>query len=314
MFKYADIVLSLKHKHERRVALNLIGGEPFFHPDIVEILEYINSEYKSKYQDKWKLSVAVTSNGLIGDRALARALDLIDYWAISYHTESLPKQKDLTISTIQKLHSHTKNLEVMVMAPSDIEKFTEASSVHSVFLGQGIHSLLKPLHKTQYSTDQTNTFKVFWKTKNKEQITNYTTSSGITCCSNRPLVLNGDNKNLINFIPSNNFRDWHCTINLNFLHVDHLRNVYHNSGCLVSSLTGKIEPIGTISEYEKILDTLSNQVMQKSVPVIKCPRDVCYGCGMCATKARSQDDLTDLMRTHLMDVSVLKFNTTDIDP
>jgi len=307
IFQYVDIVLMLKHKHERRVALNLIGGEPFSHPDIVPILEYIANQYQDNYKDRWKLSTCITTNGLIGDRALKKVIDLIDFWTVSYHTETLEKQKELTLSTITTLHENNQHLEVRVLAPNAKEKFDEAQKIHSMLISQGINALFKPIHDDVYTSTQTEYFKVFWITKNKNQITNYNTSNGITCCTNRPLILNGDKVKKTNFIPINNFHGWYCALNLNFLSVDHLLDVYHNNSCHVSSLSNLDEPIGTVFEYKKILDILRSQVQTNSVPVVKCPKNLCFGCGMCATKAQNKEDFTKLLEKHLVDTSIIKF-------
>lgn len=310
IFEYTDAVLGLKLKHERRAALNLIGGEPFAHPDIIDILEYIRDVYTKKYQDHWKLSVCVTTNGLIGSNAMEKSIGLIDYWTVSYHTETLPKQKELSLTAIKTLHTCKQNFEVRVMSPVDAGKFQEAKAVHSELVSLGINALMKPIHNDQYSSEQTNYFKIFWKSKHKDQISEYNTSSGITCCSNRPLILNSDKSNSTNFIHNNKFQDWYCTLNLNYLFVDHLFNVYHNISCRVSSLTNKLEPIGNFNNYNAIIKTLHAQINHKSVPVVKCPKEFCVGCGMCATKSQNKTDLIQLMKNHLVDVSILDFKDT----
>ena len=305
IFKYTDIVLSAKLKHERRMSLNLIGGEPFAHPDIVDILEYIRQVYVVKYKDNFKLSVCVTTNGIIGPNALARSIDLVDFWTVSYHTEALDKQKELTLDTINALYQGKKILEVRVMAPSDPAKFAESQRVHSQLVNTGVTALMKPIMGDQYASNQAGYMKIFWKTK--EEIQQYNTATGITCCSERPLILNEDKNHRTNFIPDNNFRDWYCALNWNFLSVNHFLEVFLNTHCHVSNQTNKEEPLGTIADADRILKQLQEQIDNKSVPVIQCPKKICHGCGMCAPKAKTKEEMTKIMKKHLVDVSILDF-------
>ena len=74
IFKYVDLLFSVKQKHEKIASINIIGGEPFTHPNFLEILEYAHSLYKENYQDRWKLSICITTNGLAGNNLLKKCL------------------------------------------------------------------------------------------------------------------------------------------------------------------------------------------------------------------------------------------------
>ena len=309
ILEYADIMLSIKRPHERRIALNLIGGEPMLHPDIELILSELHKEYNAKYKDKFKLSVCVTTNGTIGTNVIKRCVEYIDFWTVSYHTEALKKQKEICLATIRTIASLGKKIEVRVMAPADQSKFNEASGVHTELLSEGINSLLKPISEDVYKQENTEYLKIFWYGKNVNQVKEYTITEGITCCTNRPLLLNSDTKEKTNFIPTNNFNGWYCGLNFSFLYVNHLGEVYHNTGCYVSHKTNTEEPIGTIDNYETILTELRAYISTGSIPVILCPRTSCKNCGMCAPKASTKEEFSKIMSMHLTDVSLLDFET-----
>ena len=305
IFQYTDLTLSVRPKYEQAASLNIIGGEPFTHPNIDTILEYANTLYKSQYKDKWRLSVCLTTNGLAGNNLLKKCLPYVDKWTVSYHTETLPKQKDLVLQNIQLLHETTSNFEVRVMAHPDKEKFDEAAAVHSSLVKQGIHALMKPVTKVEYDKKQTHYLQSNWTRKNIDSTVNYNTTKGITCCSDKPLVLDNDRANTTNFIPMNNFEGWYCALNWNFLYVNELGKVYHNNTCYLSYNSNLEEPIGTIENAAEILSRLKLQLDSKKVPVVVCTRSVCHGCGMCATKAKTKEDFLKLMKFHLTDTSIL---------
>ena len=308
IFRYTDLILSVKPKYEQAASLNLIGGEPFTHPDIEEILTYANTLYKERYEHKWRLSVCLTTNGIAGNNLLKKCLPYVDKWTVSYHTESLPKQKELTLQNIHMLHQSSDNFEVRVMAPPDKDKFDDARSVHSLLISQGINALMKPINTKEYGRDETRYLKSFWNNKNTDVDSTYSTEKGITCCSERPLVIDSNRKNPTNFIPMNNFEGWYCALNWNFLHIDKNSRVFHNSSCHITYGSSKEEPIGTIDNYEEILDRLKTQIDNKTVPVVICPKQACQGCGMCATKAKTKEEFEKLMKFHLTDTSILNYS------
>lgn len=308
ILEYVDTMLSIKRPHERRVGLNLIGGEPMLHPDIEFILAELHREYNEKYKHRWKLSICVTTNGTVGTNVIERCLDYIDFWTISYHTEALKKQKEICLNSIRAISSRGKKVEVRVMAPAEQVKFDEASAVHSQLLSEGINALLKPISEDFYPEQSANKLKVFWIGQNLETVKDYTIDKGITCCTNRPLTLSSNTKERANFIPTNNFNGWYCGLNFSFLYVNHLGEVYHNTGCFVSYKTNTVEPLGTVDDADRIISELKHHITNKNIPVIVCPRHECKNCGMCAPKANTKEEFLKIMSMHLIDTSVLDFN------
>lgn len=315
IFQYTDLVLSVKPPHERRAALNFMGGEPLAHPDIVEIMRYAHELYQKQYRDRWKSSICVTTNGLAGSKIIKRCGDFVDQWTVSYHTETLEKQKTLILKNIMNLHDDGKKVEVRVMAHPQPDKYREAQSVHEMLKGKGVHALFKPINKAHY--EDASYFRINWQMKNSSQNTDlnksYNTDQGICCCSERPLLLDNDRSNTVNFLPDNNFKGWYCALNWHFLYVDHDKNVYHNMSCRVSHRTDRQEPVGNIDNYHEILDDLRKQIQDKKVRVIRCPKDRCFGCGMCATKSRTVQGIRRAMKHRLIDVDILDLDDSTLN-
>ena len=73
--------------------------------------------------------------------------------------------------------------------------------------------------------------------------------------------------------------------------------VYTHQTCGVN-LNGEVAPLGKISEFDKIIDELADNLFDKKVPMITCPKTFC-GCGMCITK--SKNDIDTLFKQHVID-------------
>jgi len=54
-----------------------------------------------------------------------------------------------------------------------------------------------------------------------------------------------------------------------------------------------------------MLDTLRTQLETKTMPVIKCVKDICV-CGYCAPKATTESDLNELLK-YRIDIDVLNY-------
>ena len=73
--------------------------------------------------------------------------------------------------------------------------------------------------------------------------------------------------------------------------------VYTHQTCGVN-LEGNVAPLGKISEFNDIIDNLSEKLFNKRVPMITCPKTFC-GCGMCITK--SKNDITHMFKKHVIE-------------
>ena len=323
-FKYADLVMSVKKPYERSVSLNILGGETLIHPDIVEILEYMNNLYKTNYKDRWTLTTNITTNGVIGRNVLAKCLPIITNWTVSYHTESNDKQKAMALDTIYMLHDSGKRYDVRLMMHKDDVRFKECQDLATQFDQDGIKYSLKPIGATvnvakrwdeeqpgvhTYDTPQTTYLLNYWKKPKSDLIKIddrfVVASAGYPCCSEKNMCVNGDRKNTTKLIGRTEFREWYCSVNWSFLFIkQNTEEIFHNKSCQATTF-GTVGPIGTISDATTILNDFQNQIESKSVPVIRCPKAIC-GCGICAPKAQSKDDFNQLIKIHI-DNSVLSY-------
>ena len=290
MYEYVDLYMQHKKPTQRKVVLNVYGGESLFHPDIVEILEQVRERYRP-YQDRWYLTVTCTTNAIVGPNHWHRIVPLVDEFTVSYHPENLPKQKEQFKNNILHLQAVNARFKTVIMMHNKPEYFADSESMIAFCQQHGIRYVAKPLDnwqpEWQYTGTQYNQLKTYWMTPvtaiQKDRV--QAIDEGRACCGGRRLSLNGDLKSNVNFVTRQGFRDWSCSVNWFFLFVQQLTGlVYTNKDCKVST-TGRVEPLGSIQESSKIIDTLCEQLESKTLPIIKCVKETCR-CGFCAPKAQ----------------------------
>ena len=119
-------------------------------------------------------------------------------------------------------------------------------------------------------------------------------SIGRMCCGGRDLSCQTvhsekDQWDEIKFAKNTNFKGWKCMINWFFLHIEQEKDiVFHHQTCR-TSLNSVEEPIGKVSEFNKIITKLKDHLYgNMEIPYITCPHDLC-GCGMCVPKAKDEE-------------------------
>jgi MoaA/NifB/PqqE/SkfB family radical SAM enzyme len=302
MYQYVDQYMKYKKESQRKVVLNVYGGESLFHPDIVEILEAARTKYE-QYKDLWHLTVNCTTNGAIGQKQWERIVPLIDEFTVSYHSENLPKQKKQVLANLLYLKEHNRRFKCVVMMHNNQTLFRDSESIIDFCKEHNIRHVAKPLdnqqEEWQYTGDQYSKLKTYWMVpevvvKDKVQAI----QEGRSCCGGRKLSLNGNLKSSVGFVPRQGFEGWSCSVNWFFLFVRQLDGaVYTNKDCLMST-TGNVEPLGNISDTQKIISTLQAQLETGTMPIIKCKKNICR-CGFCAPKAESQSDFLDLIKRNV---------------
>jgi organic radical activating enzyme len=310
MYEYVNQYMQHKKPSQRKVILNVYGGESLFHPNIVEILETCRSKYQ-QYKDKWYLTVINTTNAIVGKNQWARIIPLIDEFTVSYHAENLLKQKELFKTNLLELQKQNKRFKCVVMMHknywNDVLDIIEFCKINA------INYVAKPIDGVNYSysPEQFKTLKTFWmqsvpiskqsdykKTIDKVgETTDSSLNQGRSCCGGRKLSINNDLKSSVGFVPKQGFRGWSCSVNWFFLFIDQLKGeVYTNKDCRTST-TNLIEPLGYLSNPNQILDTLKTQ-LASNMPIIQCIKDICV-CGYCAPKAQDKKDFMDLIRRNV---------------
>jgi pyruvate-formate lyase-activating enzyme len=316
MYQYVDLYMQYKKPSQRKVILNVYGGESVFHPHIVEILQACREKY-SAYKDQWHLTITCTTNGVVGSNQWTKIVPLIDEFSVSYHSEILPKQQQQYLDNVLYLKEQNKRFKCVVMMHNDPVYFAKSEKIIEFCKDNKIRYVEKPLDNPQiqwaYTPDQFARLKTFWinsvpLSKQEEYRNNLdvgdcddtivSINNGRPCCGGRKLSLNQDLKSSVSYVSKQGFRDWYCSVNWFFLFVRQLDGaVYTNKDCRTST-TGRVEPLGNLKNYNSIIETVKLQLDNKSMPVIKCVKDICM-CGFCAPKADNIDDFNKLLIRNL---------------
>lgn len=325
MYEYVSLYMKHKKQSQRKVVLNLYGGESLFHPDIVTILEECHKRYLP-FKDQWVLTIICTTNGIVGKNLWKKIVPLIDEFTVSYHTETLLKQKSLYKDNILYLKKNNKRFKCSILMHSAPDLFDEAEAFVEFCKINNIDYFLKPLDnhddKWRYSNKQFKTLKTFWinsvpngkkssysttlETVGSEESVSFI-KEGRMCCGGRKLSINGDLKSCMSFIPKQGFKNWYCSVNWFFLFVRQEDNqVFTNKDCKMST-TGNVEPLGDLNDCKKIIDTLKYQLESNLMPVIQCKKETCM-CGFCAPKAENKDSFNELIKRNVINNVFIKEN------
>jgi pyruvate-formate lyase-activating enzyme len=316
MYQYVDLYMQHKKQSQRKVVLNVYGGESLFHPDIVEILQTCRKKY-DQYKDKWHLTITCTTNGIVGPNQWKKIVPLIDEFSVSYHAEVLPKQRQQYLDNVLYLKEQNKRFKCVIMMHNNPVYFLESEKIVEFCKEHNLRYVEKPLDNTEekwaYTPDQFSKLKTFWinavPTSKQPEYKNsldlvgnedkvQSISEGRPCCGGRKLSLNNDLKSSVIFVPKQGFRDWYCSVNWFFLFVQQITgDVYTNKDCRMST-TGRVEPLGNLNNYQLIIDQVKTQLDNKAMPVIQCVKDLCM-CGFCAPKADNIEDFNKLLIRNL---------------
>ena len=165
MYQYVDEYMKFKKTYQKKVVLNVYGGESIFHPDIVTILENCRSKYL-QYQDKWHLTISCTTNGIAGSNLWSKLVPLIDDFTLSYHTESLPKQKEQFKKNLLALKQSDKTFKCLIVMHNSIDNWNDAELMIDFCKSNNIKYLPRALDNSEitwsYNNEQYSKFKQFW--------------------------------------------------------------------------------------------------------------------------------------------------------
>jgi pyruvate-formate lyase-activating enzyme len=316
MYAYVDLYMQRKKPSQRKVILNIYGGESVFHPHIVDILQSCREKY-NHYKDKWYLTITCTTNGIVGPTQWKKIVPLVDEFSLSYHAEILPKQEQQYLDNVLYLQQQNKKFKCIIMMHSRPDFFSRSEKIVDFCIKNDIRYVEKPLdnmeEKWAYTPEQFNRLKIFWlnsipaskqaEYKNNLNITGVedkvqSINQGRACCGGRKLSVNNDLKSHVSYVPRQGFRDWYCSVNWFFLFVRQVDGaVYTNKDCKTST-TGQVEPLGNLNDYQSILATLKMQLDSSDPPIIQCIKDICM-CGFCAPKAQNLEDYKKLLSRNL---------------
>jgi len=298
-YEYTDLYMQTKPRWARRAVLNVYGGESLFHPDILDILEQVRERHK-KYD--WPITITTTTNAVIGQRLFKQIIPLIDNFTISYHSEALPKQKELLKQNVLNIASIGKPHRIPLMMMPDPEKWNDALEMIEWCKENKIKYTPRQLDneslKFMYSQEQLE----WW---NKEYgIVIDTGEEGLPisergrgCCGGRRMCTNQNLKKLNKWVPRTNFENWHCSVNHHFLFIkQHDKTVWVNKDCKMN-FNGKVEPIGNLLNAKSLIEETRNRLQSDELPLMQCAKKRCM-CGMCAPKAEDKGVLLDIMKKY----------------
>ena len=292
IFEYVNHYMQLKPKEHRHVNINVFGGESLFHPKIPDILKYLRSK-REEYD--FSCNVSTITNAIVGPQLWGRLVDLLDYFTISFHAESTPKQQRMLRNNVLYLMKHDKQFQVNIMmhpkhweACRDMEDWCKQQGVR-YHLRQIDHSIFD--RRFNYSAEQseylTGEKPVGLATIALAAVTGQInlSESGRACCGGQELCCGSATTE---WVPGNNFKGWHCSVNEFFLYIkQNTGEVYTNKDCKMN-FNGSVGPIGHLSDTPAILESIKN-----TSPII-CKKRSCW-CGLCAPKAKTKHEYERIM-------------------
>jgi organic radical activating enzyme len=130
--------------------------------------------------------------------------------------------------------------------------------------------------------------------------TKHTTITGRHCCNKIDLdcgLKGTESKERIQYLGDTNFKDWYCSVNWFFLHLESQTDqIFHHQTCQAQYGQGR-GPVGKISEWKTFVEEVRGYLENRSMPTIKCPNRKC-ACGLCATKSSSFVKFVGLTSRH----------------
>lgn len=301
MFEYVDQYMKYKPKGLKTVILNIYGGESLHHPDIVKILSEVRNQY-DPYKDRWQLTVTTTTNAIISAKKLLSIIPYIDEFTASYHTETTAKQKQQFKDNLLTIQAAGVRLKCIVLMYELEEYFADAQLMIEWLADNNIKLLPRQLDdltskKNNYNQAQVQWFNNLYQSKTHgtsdkipvdNEIKLNLSDTGRACCGGRQTCQDQNYQERKFYVMDNKFTGWYCSVNWFFLYIKQVNGeVYVNKDCKMN-FNGEIGPIGNLSNTSEILNTLTKQLENKTLPVIQCKKPTCY-CGLCAPKAQ---DLT----------------------
>jgi MoaA/NifB/PqqE/SkfB family radical SAM enzyme len=278
--------------------INFTGGEPTNNPNFWKLVEYIkinNPEFH----------LGLTTNGTWGKRKLQTILDTFVGVTVSFHFEADKTLRDLVLSNIIELSKHDIWLQVNVMLHmdlwDDVMEVCDVLDIHKIKynpvpIGDGPETPTTWFKDTNgimrrsthtYSAEQQSWYFKKMNTTAEVVAERKGTNVGRTCCGGRCLTAKVDNEWQEVKLINTEFKNWNCTVDWYFLHIDQtLGQVFHHQTCQATH-TGR-GPIGYLTETDNMLSKL-RLMLEKPVAPIVCPNQRC-GCGMCVPKARDIGD------------------------
>lgn len=332
LFEYIDTYM--EYRNFKFSSISFTGGEPTVNPNFIPFIQYLKSEYNSKYSKRWKASFALTSNGAMSEKMAQAVIENFSHITVSYHAESDGKLKQQVRDRIKYIYENgssygcTISVNVMFHAEyfdecKDFCDYLDTVGVKYVPRVIGEEKDSRPTFAHKYTEEQLDYMKNFWKNKNaklnKEKEVSRVLSAvgektsekkklgmtiGRPCCGSREMCLSNNSESWKSTsVDTREFKGWECSVNWFFLHLEQQTDsVYHHQTCQ-ARFDGTRGPIGKISEGQAIIKELKKNLQNKTMPTIVCPKQTC-GCGLCAPKSKYKENYQKVLTNHI-DIGVL---------
>ena len=279
----------VRRKGVKQANLNIQGGESLFHPNIMNILKYLKDK-KSNFD--FYMGIAFITNAVVGKNLWKRICEYVDFFTISFHAESTPKQQQMVKNNILHCAERNKNFHVAIMMhprhwDTCIQMIEWCKSNNIEYVARQIdHHWLDM--RWNYNAEQSE-YLLGRKVTTKDKIAHAfvkglnLSATGRSCCSKRELCASGCKTDYV----KNNFKGWHCSVADYFLYIRQTTGeVFTNKDCKMN-YNNEVGPIGYLNDTDAIYNSMhSNGIV--------CKKSSCW-CGLCAPKAKELDKFNAMM-------------------
>lgn len=283
------------------VNINFTGGEPTVNPAFWKFAEnIINTE------DRFRLSL--TTNGAWSPKNTDKISNIFEGVTVSYHAEADEKLKNQVLENIKLLQASGIWLQVNIMMHIDF--FDECVQICDTLKKLDVKHTPRPIgdgneerqgwffdtdgtqRRTShpYTQEQQEWYFDYLGVSAASTKQKQGTQLGRSCCGGRCVqgLVNNEWKKVTHI--NTNFKDWYCSVNKFFLHIDqHTGDVFHHQTCQALH-NGKRGIIGNLSDTNGII----KYAQDNKDKTIVCPNQRC-GCGMCIPKAKNLEDYNNLI-------------------
>jgi MoaA/NifB/PqqE/SkfB family radical SAM enzyme len=292
---YISVIMETRKNKE--ASLNIQGGESLFHPKIIEILKYANRRAESL---DWKLYVNTITNAVVKEKIWRGLVPLINFFTVSFHSESSFEQQELVRKNILFLKTQDKSFHVSIlMHPKHwdvcvgmVEWCKENNLKYNI--RQIDHHWMD--FRFNYSDEQaqyiTGKEPVSVIQMAKSVITGGVDLSAQSreCCGGNSMCTN---ETACTTRVENKFKGWHCSVDKNFLYIrQNTGEVFTNKDCKMN-WDGAVGPIGNLANTAAILERV-----RAGTNTIICKKSSCW-CGLCAPKAETKSDYDRIMEKYV---------------
>lgn len=295
LFEYISVIS--EYRINKDFYISFTGGEPTVNPAFKEFAAYLKTK-----KNTHNIKLDLTTNGAMSKSVAESIIDCFDHVTVSYHAEANTSTKKQVLERILFLNQSVP-VKVNVMMHSrefeDCVEFCNTLKEHGVKfiprrIGEDPDAKLTQAHA--YTPSQLEWFKQEWNID--------VTPSTRPCCGGRTFgVCNSAGITETKYVESREFKDWSCSVNWYFLHVEQQTKLVYTHQTCQARLDGTRGSIGDLDSWETIVSDLKANLEQKAMPIIVCPNKLC-GCGLCTPKSKNRQDLLKTLPAVVKDISI----------